>query len=155
VPNYQMAIRTDQPPIEADSLEALAAEIGVAAEGLDATVQAYNGACAPGEFRALEVDGLATAGLTPKKSNWARPLDTPPYQAYPIIAANVLTFGGIKVDCDARAVNQDGETIPGLYVAGEPMGIYYDNYVGSTSVLRGAVFGRLAGRHAGSRGDTP
>jgi len=155
VPNYQMAIRTDQPPIEADNLAGLSAQIGVPAESLAATVEAYNAACMPGAFRALEVDGLSTTGLIPKKSNWARPLDQPAYQAYPIIAANVLTFGGIKVDCDARAVNQDGETIPGLYVAGEPMGIYYDNYVGSTSVLRGAVFGRLAGQHAGRRANTP
>lgn len=155
IPNYQKAIRTDQPPIEADNLTGLAQKLGVPEAPFEATIAAYNAACAPGEFRPLEVDGLATADLTPPKSNWARPIDKPPFQAYPIIAANVLTFGGIKVDCDARAVNQDGETIPGLYVAGEPMGIYYDNYVGSTSVLRGAVFGRLAGMHAGRRPNSP
>ena len=27
-------------------------------------------------------------------------------------------------------------------------GLYYSNYTGSTSVLRGAVFGRIAGRQA-------
>ena len=26
--------------------------------------------------------------------------------------------------------------------------LYYYNYMGATSVLRGAVFGRIAGRHA-------
>jgi tricarballylate dehydrogenase len=38
--------------------------------------------------------------------------------------------------------------MPGLYAAGETMGIYYGAYTGSTSVLRGAVFGRIAGEQA-------
>ncbi len=42
----------------------------------------------------------------------------------------------------------DGEIIPGIYAAGETMGLYYNVYTGATSVLRGAVFGRIAGRHA-------
>jgi tricarballylate dehydrogenase len=28
------------------------------------------------------------------------------------------------------------------------MGLFYKTYTGSTSVLRGAVFGRIAGQHA-------
>ncbi len=39
----------------------------------------------------------------------------------------------------------------GLYAAGETMGIYYGTYTGSTSVLRGAVFGRIAGQQAAQR----
>jgi len=46
-------------------------------------------------------------------------------------------------------VNTSGEAIPGLYAAGETIGIYYGRYPGATSVLRGAVFGRIAGMHAG------
>jgi tricarballylate dehydrogenase len=68
--------------------------------------------------------------------------------AWPIISANVFTFGGLKVDSHARVVDQDGRAIPGLYAAGETMGIYYRTYTGSTSVLRGAVFGRQAALHA-------
>jgi succinate dehydrogenase/fumarate reductase flavoprotein subunit len=37
---------------------------------------------------------------------------------------------------------------PGLYAAGEVIGLYHGSYIGSTSVLRGAVFGRLDGQHA-------
>ena len=40
--------------------------------------------------------------------------------------------------------------IPGLYAAGETTGLYYTLYVGATSVLRGLVFGRLAGRKIGA-----
>ena len=68
-----------------------------------------------------------------------------------MIAGNVFTFGGLKVDPHARVLNQDGRPIPGLYAAGETMGIYFNDYVGSTSVLRGATFGKLAGEHAADR----
>jgi ABC-type branched-subunit amino acid transport system ATPase component len=34
--------------------------------------------------------------------------------------------------------------------AGEIVGLYYGNYTGATSVLKGIVFGRLAGLHAAS-----
>lgn len=52
------------------------------------------------------------------------------------------------VTTDAQVVDRDGGVITGLYAAGETMGIYHNVYIGSTSVLRGAVFGRLAGEHA-------
>ena len=45
-------------------------------------------------------------------------------------------------------VDRDGRTVPGLYAAGEMTGLYYSNYTGSTSVLRGATFGRIAGADA-------
>ena len=38
-----------------------------------------------------------------------------------------------------------------FYAAGETMGIYHQVYTGSTSVLRGLVFGRRAGEHAATR----
>lgn len=69
------------------------------------------------------------------------------------MAANVFTFGGLKTTASAEVVSRDGRAIPGLYAAGEMTGLYYSNYTGSTSVLRGAVFGRIAGREAaGGRG---
>jgi tricarballylate dehydrogenase len=52
--------------------------------------------------------------------------------------------GGIKVNTNAQVINMDGEVIPGLYAAGEVDGLYYRNYPGSTSVMRGAATGRLA-----------
>ena len=45
-------------------------------------------------------------------------------------------------------LDRDGRAIPGLYAAGEMTGLYYSNYTGSTSVLRGATFGRIAGASA-------
>ena len=145
VPNHRLAIRTDQPPIEAQTIADLAAKLEIPKAALEATVAEYNAACRPGAFKPLEVDHLATHDLSPPKSNWARPLDAPPYRAYPIISANVFTFGGLKVNANAQVINSDGEPIRGLYAAGETVGLYYKTYAGSTSVLKGAVFGRLAG----------
>ena len=148
VPNIRSGIRTDQAPVTADALAVLATRIGVPADTLAATVASYNAACGDGPFDHTAPDGLATTGLVPPKSNWARPIAEGPYEAYPIMAANVFTFGGLKTTAAAEVVDRDGRAVPGLYAAGELTGLYYSNYTGSTSVLRGATFGRIAGREA-------
>ncbi|MBM7059324.1 FAD-dependent oxidoreductase [Pseudomonas sp. UL073] len=151
IPNYRLGIRTDQPAVEAASLAELAGKIGVPETALEDSVARYNAACRPGEYRPLQLDGLATEGLQPPKSNWALPLERGPFMAYPIISANVFTFGGLKVDEQAQVVNSDGQPIANLYAAGETVGLYFGNYAGGTSVLKGLVFGRLAG-HAVAAG---
>ena len=148
VPNITAGIRTDQPAVTAGSLAELAHRMEVPAPALEATVAAYNAACQPGTFDPSQPDGLATTGLEVPKSHWATPIASGPFSAYPIIAANVFTFGGLRIDPSARVVNRDGGTIRGLFAAGEITGMYYSNYTGSTSVLRGAVFGRIAGAAA-------
>lgn len=149
VPGWKRSVRSDQPPISAPTLAALAGKIGVPVEAFEATVAAFNAACGPGTFKPLEIDGLATTpGFSPKKSNWARPIANGPFIAYPMICGNCFTFGGIKVNTKSQVVNTDGEAIPGLYAAGEMTGLYYGTYTGATSVLRGAVFGRIAGQEA-------
>ena len=148
VPNYKLGLRSDQPPITGSTIAELAGKLKVPADVLEKTVRDYNAACqnnAGGTFKALELDHLATRGLNPPKSNWARALDKPPFQAYPIISSNVLTFGGLKVNTRAQVLDQDGVPMRGLYAAGEVVGLYYKTYTGATSVLKGAVFGRLAG----------
>ncbi|MGK5113212.1 FAD-binding protein [Geodermatophilus sp. CPCC 205506] len=150
VPNLRSAIRTDQPAITAASIAELAARLDVPADRLQATVDAYNAACPDGAFDPAVPDGLATWGLTPAKSNWGTPIAQAPFTALPIMAANVFTFGGLKVTPRSEVVDRDGDPIPGLYAAGELTGLYYSNYTGSTSVLRGAVFGRIAGQQAAS-----
>ena len=157
VPNYKRGLRSDQPPITGATIAELAGKLNIPAVTLVHTVNTYNAACAAatsitlaGAFKPLELDHLATRGLALPKSNWARALDKPPYQAYPVISSNVLTFGGLKVNTRAQVLNQDGIPIKGLYAAGEVVGLYYQTYTGATSVLKGAVFGRLAGIDAAS-----
>ena len=148
IPNYRLAIRTDKPPVVAASIEQLAAGIGVPAAALARTVADYNRACSGRDWQPLVLDGLGTEGLEPPKSNWACPIEEGPFHAYPIMSANVFTFGGLKVDPHARVLSADGRPIEGLYAAGEILGLYWGTYTGSTSVLKGIVFGRRAGLHA-------
>jgi tricarballylate dehydrogenase len=152
IPNYRLGIRTDQPPVTGATLAELAGRIGVPAAALEQSVREYNAACpTDGRWQPLELDGLATRGLVPPKSNWATPLDEAPFHAYPIISSNVFTFGGLKIDPSARVLNGDGDAMPGLYAAGEIVGTYWRNYTGATSVLKGMVFGRIAGDHAAAQ----
>jgi len=146
IPNIQSRIQTDLPPVRASSPAELAARIAVPPAALEATLRAYNAAATEGPYRISTLDGVATRGLAPPKSNWARPIDETDLHAYPVICGNTFTAGGVKITSDAKVVNRDGEPIPGLYAAGETTGLYYNLYVGATSALRGMVFGRQAGR---------
>jgi tricarballylate dehydrogenase len=148
VPNIRAGIRSEIAPVVAETVEELATGIGVPAETLAATLASYNAACGDGAFAPESPDGLATRGVTPPKSNWARPISAGPFEAWPIMAANVFTFGGLKTTAAAEVVDRDGRAIRGLWAAGEMTGLYYSNYTGSTSVLRGATFGRIAGTNA-------
>jgi len=152
IPEYTRAIFTDKMPVQAATLSELANQLGLPAASLEETVRTYNAACRPGEFTFAREDGLATVGLEPPKSNWARPLDAPPFLAYPLISAAIITLGGLKTDSGARVLSADGDAIPGLYAAGALMGIYYRYYVAATSVLRGMTFGRIAGAAAARSG---
>ncbi len=152
VANWPVTVRSRVAPHEAGTLEGLADAMGIDGRALRETVEGYNAACPPPDgFDPLRPDGLATAGIAPGKSNWARPVARPPFRAWPIICANCFTFGGVKIDGRARAIDTEGNPIPGLYAAGEVAGLYYRTYTGATSVMRGAVTGRLAGLDAARR----
>jgi tricarballylate dehydrogenase len=141
-------IRSDQPAIEAPSLRELAAKIGISPDPLEATIADFNRACPSGPWDTSKFDRQRTNALLPAKSNWARPIIEPPFGCFPIIASNTFTFGGLKVSPKAEVVNASGVLVPGLYAAGETVGIFYGEYIGATSVLRALVFGRQAGIQA-------
>jgi tricarballylate dehydrogenase len=152
IENWRRTVRSDEPPETTPDLKVLGPKLGFDGYVAQRTIEEYNAACpASGDFNPRMLDGLATVGLSPAKSNYAVPLDTPPYHVYPIISSNTFTFGGLKVNADSQVVNNDGDPLPGLYAAGETAGMYYGDYPGATSVLRGAVFGKRAGEHAGKQ----
>ena len=138
-------------PIEADTIEELANKLGLPVEQTVRTVEAYNAASsADGEFEPFVKDGRRTeAGLTPPKSNWALPLDSPPYVAYPVCCGITFTYGGLSIDTDARVIDATGQVMPNLYATGEIAGgFFYHNYPAGSGLVRGAVFGRIAGTSA-------
>ncbi len=133
----------------ADTIETLADRLGVDRAGLVRTVREYNEACQPGEFNPSVLDNVHTEGITPPKSNWALPLDSPPYEGYAVTCGITFTFGGLRVDSRAQALDTEHRTIPGLYAAGEILGgLFYHNYPGGAGLMAGAVFGRRAGLSA-------
>jgi tricarballylate dehydrogenase len=151
IAGYQRAIRSEVAPYRAHSITELAALIDVPPAALQETVARYN-AAATGDaarFDATRTDGLAAAAaLSPPKSNWARPLDRPPYLAYPLIGAIAYTFGGIATNADAQVLGKSGEPIPGLYAAGEMTGHFFGTAPNAVAMLRALVFGRIAGTRA-------
>jgi tricarballylate dehydrogenase len=134
---------------EAPTLEGLARKLGIDAAGFVRTVEAFNRAVQPGTFNPAVKDGKGTRGLTPPKSNWALPLDTPPYVGYAVTTGITFTFGGLRITGDAQVVDCEQRPMPGLFAAGELVGgLFYHNYPGGAGLMAGAVFGRIAGRAA-------
>jgi tricarballylate dehydrogenase len=145
---FEAVVFTDVPPVIAGTVAEIALQLGLDAGALERTVHGYNAAAGPEPFDPYSFDGKSTRGLTPPKSNWAFPLDSPPFVAWPLTCAITFTFGGVRTDSSARVVSPAGTPIPGLYAAGEVTGLYYHEYPAGTSVLRSVTFGRLAGAHA-------
>ncbi len=138
------------PPVKADTIEELAQELGLPEQKLRATVEQYNAACrGSAAFRPTELDGLATSGLKPPKTNWARPIATPPFYGYSLRPGVTFTYLGLKVDENARTMTQSGP-IKNLWAAGETMAgsILGQGYLAGFGMTIGTVFGRIAGREA-------
>jgi tricarballylate dehydrogenase len=150
IADYRRAIRSDVPPIQSDTIAGLAAQLGVPADALQQTVDTFNEA-ANGDalrFDATRCDGLAAAAsLVPPKSNWARPLNKPPFLAYPLVGAIAYTFGGLSTNTKAEVLSEEGP-IAGLYAAGEITGNFYSTAPNAVSMLRALVFGRIAGQQS-------
>jgi tricarballylate dehydrogenase len=88
-------------------------------------------------------------GIHPPKSNWALELDEGSFYAYPITCAITFTFGGLKVNAEAKVMEASGTPVEGLFAAGEMVGgLFYDNYPGGSGLMSGAVFGKIAGQSA-------
>jgi tricarballylate dehydrogenase len=137
------------PPEQAATIDGLAQRLGLSGSKLRATVDAFNAACRPGDFRPTELDGLATEGLAPAKTNWARPIVEPPFYGYPLRPGVTFTYLGLKVDERARVAAASGP-FANIWAAGEIMAgsILGKGYLAGFGMTIGTVFGRLAGREA-------
>jgi tricarballylate dehydrogenase len=137
--------------VSASTLEELAGKLeGVNAERVLKTIREYNAAVKREvPFNPNVKDGLRTEGLEIPKSNWANPIDAPPFEAYAVTCGITFTFGGLRITTEGQVVDTNHQPMPGLYAAGEMVGgLFYFNYPGATGLTSGAIFGRLAGRSA-------
>ena len=118
-------------------------------DALKATIDEFNQACQPGDFNPAVLDGVTTKGLAINKTNWALPINEPPYEAYVTTTGITFTFGGLKINARGEVQDLSDQSIPGLYAAGELVGgLFVENYPGGSGLMAGTVFGRLAGNSA-------
>ncbi len=138
------------PPIQASTLEELAGKLDLPPGRLRATVEAFNAACGDtSAFHPTELDGVATTGLTPAKTNWARPISEPPFLGYSLRTGVTFTYLGLKVDANAQCSVGD-RPVTNLWAAGETMAgsILGQGYLAGFGMTIGTVFGRIAGKEA-------
>ena len=126
----------------ADTLGGLAQDAGIDADGLQATVEAYNEA-----VRRNRPDPL---GRTARPTT----IDHPPYYAMRNHGITLITFAGLDVDPQLRVRREDGSVIEGLYAAGELLGAAAtsgNSFCGGMLITPALTFGRLLGRRLASR----
>lgn len=126
--------------MEADTLEELAAKIGVPPEKFIQTVTDFNNGVK---------DGKAMSAKPPKTA-LAFKVETPKFYAfYPLVPGITLTFGGIRINGKGQVLEADGTVIPGLFACGETAGgVYYDDYFAGGSLANCLVMGRISGKGA-------
>jgi tricarballylate dehydrogenase len=139
----------------ANSIEELAVMAGLPSDQFQREVDRFNSAIVEGEFDASILDDKHTSGLSVDKSNWALPIDTPPFEAFPVECGITFTYGGLSTDVNGQVIDTSGKSIRGLYAVGEIAGTFFSNYAGGSGLTKGAVFGRRAGVHAASNKEIP
>lgn len=120
--------------VKADTLDELAEMMGLNAENLKATVEAYGKAVEAGKDEAF---GREKAMLSK--------LDTPPYYAASGKPSNHICAGGIETDGQARVLDTQNQPIEGLYAAGETVNLAYH------PLCSAMTFGRVAAEQVAGR----
>lgn len=128
---------------QADTLEDLADCIDVPLEVLEETISIYNQGVEDGED-----PDFGRKSLT---HNYGKPtpIEKAPFYAFESTVAMLATYAGVSVNPSSQVVNPYGETIPGLFAAGEVTGGFHGaGYMTGSSLGKCAVFGRIAVREA-------
>lgn len=136
----------------AETIAGVASLLGLDQRAAEATIAAYNAgvpADATVRFDPAHLDGVATVGVTPVKSNWAQRLDTPPFYGIAMRPGITFTYMGVRVDDRARVQLEDGE-LGNVFAAGEIMSgnVLSSGYLAGFGMTIGTVWGRIAGREA-------
>jgi tricarballylate dehydrogenase len=138
-------------PAEAGTVGELARLLGLDPRAVTETVAEFNAAVKPGgTFDPAVLDDCATAGISPPKSHWAQPIDTPPYYGVPMRPGITFTYKGVAVTEQARVRRTDGTAFANVFAAGEIMSgnILSTGYLAGFGLTIGSVWGRIAGEQA-------
>src|SRR5579875_949705 len=141
----------------APSLDALAADCGIDARGLEATVERFNGFARSGTdtdfHRGENAYDRYMGDPSYRPNNCLAPIDRAPFYAVAVYPCDVGTCGGVLTDEHARVLTDAGKPIPGLYatgnVAASVMGRHYLGAGGS--IGHTCTFGFIAMSHIAER----
>jgi tricarballylate dehydrogenase len=138
------------PALSAGSINDLARKLELDPIALEKTVAEFNRAVVSGTFDHTQLDDCRTQGLRVPKSHWARPIDQPPYYAYPLRPGITFTYLGVKVSEEGRMVMSEGRASANMFAAGEIMAgnVLGKGYLAGIGMTIGSVFGRVAGEGA-------
>ena len=139
---------------QANTIHELTELLGLDVGALSQTVKSYNsGLDADGSkrFDPTRLDGLSTREIIPPKSNWAQPLDQPPFYGVPMHPGITFTYMGVGIDKQARIRRTSGTLFRNLFAAGEIMSgnILSTGYLAGFGMTIRTVWGRIAGQEAG------
>jgi tricarballylate dehydrogenase len=138
---------------ESNDIPSLAIRYGLDPRILSDTVARYNTAIVPGgRFDPSQLDNCHTEGLSPSKSHWAQPIDTPPFYSVRVRPGITFTYRGVGVNAQGQVVREDGTPFANLFAAGEIMSgnILSTGYLAGFGLTIGHVWGRLTGAVAAS-----
>jgi succinate dehydrogenase/fumarate reductase flavoprotein subunit len=89
----------------------------------------------------------ADGTVDPSRRYDSAPIDRPPFYVVEAVPAMTFTFGGLRIDPDARVLDRGDRPIPGLLAAGaDAGGLYVRAYAGGLAAA--LVFGLRAARTA-------
>ena len=122
--------------LKGETLDELAGKMGVPADKLKASLEAWKQGKAAGK------DAFGRADMP-------RNLDQAPFYAIMVTPAVHHTMGGIKIDSKTQVYNTKGQVVPGLFAAGEITGgVHGGNRLGGNAQADIVTFGRIAGQSA-------
>jgi hypothetical protein len=145
---------TDGYLVSAETIAGLAVMIGVDADGLEATVDRFNGLAETGidvDFHKGETDFERFYGDPGRQPNpCLGGILAAPYYALAIWPAETACTVGLATDADARVIDRNRKCITGLYACGNDMASIMDGEDPGPGATLGpaTVFGYLAARAA-------
>ena len=139
---------------QADTLEQLAEKVGIGPDGLNDTVQRFNGFVKEDvdlDFGRGEAEYDKYSGDPTLESNpCLGTIEKPPFFALPVHLGTLGTKGGPRTNANGQVLHVFGHPIEGLYAAGNVMagvsGPGYDG--GGITIGLGMTWGYIAAKHA-------
>lgn len=123
--------------VQGDTIRDLAKTLKIDEETLENTLETYAAYVKAGKDKDFD------------RAHLTQTLEEGPYYALEVTPGIHHTMGGVKIDTKAHIINTEGESIKGLYAAGEITGgVHGGNRIGGNAVADIVIFGRIAGQTA-------